>query len=114
MMLEGKGMRKILLIITIIILGCCGYLYYDWHVKTKKQAAEPSISQYAWTDPQGIKHFTDSPPPKGATNIKKIKGYKYIEPPLVVTLKKIVVESYGKITEKLFKPKKKKKKGRKE
>ena len=102
-------MRRILVVIAILILGCCGYLYYDWHTKTKMQAAEPSISQYSWTDAKGIRHFTDSPPPKGATNIKKIKGYKYIDPPMVVTLKNKVVAYYGKIKEKLFKPKKRKK-----
>ena len=33
-------MKKTLVVIIIIILGGCGYLYYDWHTKTKKQAAE--------------------------------------------------------------------------
>ena len=102
------SMKRALVVIIVIILGCCGYLYYDWHTKTKKQAAEPSIPQYSWTDTRGIRHFTDSTPPKGATNVKKTKGYKHIDPPLVVTIKNKVVEYYGQINEKLFKPKKKK------
>jgi len=101
-------MKRALVVIIVIILGCCGYLYYDWHTKTKKQVAEPSIPQYSWTDTQGIRHFTDSTPPKGATNVKKTKGYKYIDLPLVVTIKTKVVEYYGQINQKLFKPKKKK------
>ena len=101
-------MKKALILIIVIILGCCGYLYYDWHTKTKKQAAEPSIPQYSWTDDQGIRHFTDSPPPEGAINVKKTKGYQYVAPPLVVTIKKKIVHYYVQAKEKLFKPKKKK------
>ena len=101
-------MKKALIVIIILILGCGGYLYYDWHTKTNKRAAEPSVPQYSWTDAQGVRHFTDRPPPKGATNIKETKGYKYIDPPLVHTIKDKAVEYYEKIKAKLFKPKKKK------
>ena len=101
-------MKKALVIILVTVLGVSGFLYYDWHTKTKMQSAEPSMPQYAWTDAQGSRHFTDSPPPKGATNIKGTKGHKYIDPPLVVTIKNKAVEYYGQIKEKLFKPKKKK------
>ncbi len=100
-------MKKTLVVIIIIILGCCGYLYYDWHTKTKQHAAEPSITQYSWTDAQGTLHFTDTAPPEGATNIEKTRSYKYIDPPLVVSIKNKVVEYYGQIKEKLFTPKKK-------
>ena len=103
-------MKKALVVVLAIVLGVSGFLYYDWHTKTRKQAAEPSIPQYTWTDAQGSRHFTDSPPPKGATNFKETKGYKYIETPLVVTIRNKIVEYYGKIKEKLLKPKKKKKK----
>ncbi len=103
-------MKRTLVVIIIIILGCCGYLYYDWHTKTKQHAAEPSITQYSWTDEDGTRHFTDTAPPEGATNIKEAKGYKYTDPPLVVTIKNKVVEYYGQIKEKLSKSKKKKKK----
>ena len=102
-------MKKARVVIVVIVLGFSGFLYYDWHTKTKSQAAEPSIPQYSWTDAEGTRHFTDRPPPKGATNIKETRGYKSIDPPLVVTIKEKVIETYQDIKKKLFKPKKKKK-----
>ena len=101
-------MKKALIVIAILILGCGGYLFCDWHTKTNQRAAAPSVPQYSWTDPQGVRHFTDRPPPEGATNIEETKGYKYIDPPLVYTIKDKVVEYYKKIKAKLFKPEKKK------
>ena len=101
-------MKKALIVIAVLFLGCCGFLFYDWHIKTSKRAAEPSVPQYSWTDAQGVRHYTDRPPPKGATNIRETKGYEYIDPPLVYTIRDKVVEYYNKIKEKLFKPKKKK------
>ena len=71
-------MKKALIVIAVLIVGCGGYLYYDWHTKTNKRAAEPSVPQYSWTDAQGVRHFTDRPPPKGATNIRETRGYKYV------------------------------------
>jgi hypothetical protein len=106
---KGIAMKKTLAVILIIALGFSGFLYYDWHTKTKKQAAETNIPQYSWTDSQGAQHFTDRPPPKGATKIKETKGYKYIEPPLVITLKDKAIEYYNRIKEKISKSKKKKK-----
>jgi Domain of unknown function (DUF4124) len=106
-------MKKALVVIIILILGCSGFLYYDWHTKTQKQTAEPSIAQYAWTDAQGTRHFTDRAPPAGATNIEKTKGHKYIGPPLVITLKNKAIEYYDRIKEKISKSKKKKKKKKK-
>ncbi len=103
-------MKKAFMVIIILILGSCGFLYYDWHTKTQKQAAEPSIAQYSWTDAQGTRHFTDTAPPAGATNIENTKGYKYIDPPLVITLKNKAIEYYDRIKEKISKSKKKKKK----
>lgn len=107
-------MKKALVVILILVLGFSGFLYYDWHTKTKQQAAEPSLPQYSWTDSQGVRHFTDSEPPAGATDINETRGYHYIDPPLVVIIKDKAVEYFGKIKEKIFKPKKKKKKRRKE
>ena len=101
-------MKKALVVMVVIVLGVSGFLYYDWHTKTNKRAAEPSVPQYSWTDAQGTRHFTDRPPPKGATNIKETKGYKYIDQPLVYIIKDKVVEYFNKIKAKLFKPKKKK------
>ena len=102
-------MKKALVMILVIVLGVSGFLYYDWYTKTNKQAVEPSIPQYSWTDAQGTRHFTDRPPPKGATNIQETNGYKSIAPPLVVTIKNKAIEYYQHIKKKLFKPKKKKK-----
>jgi hypothetical protein len=99
-------MKKALMVIIILILGCCGFLYYDWHTKTHKQPAEPSIAQYAWTDAQGTRHFTDREPPAGATNIEKTEGYKHIAPPLVITLKNKTIAYYNRIKEKISKSKK--------
>jgi len=102
-------MKKALVVIVAIILGVSGFLYYDWHTKTKKQTAEPNIPQYSWTAKDGARHFTDTAPPQGATDIKETKGYQYIEPPLVITLKDKAAEYYNRIKEKISKPKKKKK-----
>jgi hypothetical protein len=105
-------MKKTLVVILIIVSGFSGFLYYDWHTKTKKQTAEPSIPQYSWTGKDGARHFTDTAPPQGATDIKETKGYKYIEPPLIDTIRNKVVDYYEKIREKLFRPQKKKSKKR--
>jgi len=102
-------MKKTLAVMLIIVLGFSGFLYYDWHTKTKKQAAEPNIPQYSWTDKDGARHFTDTAPPQGATDIKETKGYQYIEPPLVITLKDKAIDYYNRIKEKISKSKKKKK-----
>jgi len=80
-------MKKTMAVMIVLLLGCCGYLYYDWQTKTKKLAAEPHIPQYSYTDAQGTQHFTDRPPPKGATNIKETKGYEYTEQPLVISVR---------------------------
>jgi hypothetical protein len=106
-------MKKAMVVILIIVSGISGWLYYDWHIKTAKQAAEPSVPQYSWTDAQGHRHFTDSRPPKGATNIKETRGYEYIKPALVVTIKDNIVKYYDQIKEKLLEPQKKKKRKRK-
>jgi hypothetical protein len=105
-------MKKALVVIIVLILGCGGYLYYDWHTKTSRRAAEPSEPQYSWTDARGVRHFTDRPPPEGATDIRETKGYKYIDQPLVYTIRDKVVEYYNSIKEKLFKRKEKKRRKR--
>ncbi len=103
-------MRKALIVILILIIGTGGFLGWDWYAKTKKQALEPSITLYYWTDAKGNKHFSDSPPPEGAKNIYKEKGYKHIKPPLVVLIKNKAIEFYKETKKKLFKTKKKRKK----
>ena len=103
-------MRKAITIIIIIMIGIGGYLGWDWYAKTKKQQLEPSITLYYWTDAKGGKHFSDSPPPADAKNIQTEKGYKHINPPLVVMIKNKAVEFYKATRDKLFKRKKKGKK----
>jgi hypothetical protein len=94
-------MKKLLAIITILVAGVVGYLYYDWDTKTKRAASEPKKILFAWTDENGIKHFTDKVPPKGAKNVEKTVGYKYVKPPLVNTLKNSVVNLYYRTKNKL-------------
>jgi hypothetical protein len=102
-------MKKVLFIVTLLVCVAAGYLYYDWHVQTKQMAAEPKITLYSWTDENGVKHFTDTAPPQGATDVQETKGYKYVEPPLVVKIKDKTNELYDWIKGKIFKKKEKRK-----
>jgi hypothetical protein len=101
-------MRNALIVIIIIILGAGGFLGWDWYDKTQKQKLEPSITLYYWTDADGNKHISDVAPPQDARSVYKDKGYKYIKPPLIVTIKNKAVEYYKKAKKKLFKPGKRK------
>ena len=103
-------MKKGLIIAFIIILGSAGFLAYDWHVKTSIQADDQRVTLYSWTDEQGAKHYTDTQPPDGAKNVEQSKGYKYVQPPLVIKMEDKMIEMYGWIKGKLFKKKDKKKK----
>ena len=99
--------KKGVIIIIVLGLGIGGFLFYDWHAKSKKMAAEPSITLYSWTDENGKKHFTDTQPPNGAKNIEEIKGYEYVEPPLVVKLKDKTSDFFKWVKGNLFKKKSK-------
>jgi hypothetical protein len=105
-----RNMRKAIIIVIVIIIGTGGFLGWDWYDKTQKQELEPSMTLYYWTDAEGNKHISDVAPPQSARNVYKDKGYKYIRPPLIVTIKNKVVEIYKETRKKLFKPKKTKKK----
>ena len=87
-------MKKIFVFIIIFIAAAAGYLYYDWNTKTKRAALEPGKTLYSWTDEKGVKHFTDKEPPRGAKNIEKTTGFKYVKPPLVTTIKKRALNLY--------------------
>lgn len=91
-------MKKIIIIFIIFIGAAAGYLYYDWQAKTKRLAEAPSPTLYSWTDEKGVKHFTDKEPPSGAQNVSKTKGFKYVKPPLVITLKQTAVNLYRRLT----------------
>ena len=99
-------MRKALIVIIIIIVGAGGYLGWDWHAKTQKQKLEPSITLYYWTDANGGKHVSDTPPPRGARNVTTDKGYKHIKTPLIVSIKDKAVELFKKAKDKIFKSRK--------
>lgn len=103
-------MKKVIVIVTILVCIAAGYLYYDWHVQTKKMAAEPKIILYSWTDKNGGKHFTDTPPPKDARDVQESKGYKYVEPPLVKKIRDKTEEIYDWIKSKISKKRQKKEK----
>ncbi len=103
-------MKKALIVVIIILVAIGGFLFYDWHVKTKKMAAEPSITLYAWTDDNGEKHFTDTEPPRGAQNIEEFKGYEHVKPPLITKIRDKSVDFFKWINKKLFKKKSEKKK----
>ena len=100
-------MRKATIIIIVLIVAVGAYLGWDWYAKTTKQKLEPSITLYFWTDADGNKHFSDTPPPEGARDVYTDKGFKHIKKPLVVTIKDKTVEFYKETKKKLFKPKKK-------
>ena len=100
-------MKKVLIAILVLLCGIAAFLYYDWHVKTKKMAAEPSISLYSWTDGEGKKHFTDTQPPQNAKNVEEIKGYERIEPPLIEKIKDKTIDFFKWVKGKLFKKKEK-------
>ena len=100
-------MKKAIIIVIILVCAAAGYLYYDWHVQTKKMAAEPKITLYSWTDKNGVKHFTDTPPPEGVTDIQTNEGHKYVEPALVSKIIDKTNEFFDWIKNKIFKKKKK-------
>jgi hypothetical protein len=106
-------MKKALIVILIILSLAGGFLYYDWHVKTKKMEAEPNITLYSWTDENGEKHFTDTQPPRGAKNIEEFKGYEHIRPPFIVQIKDKSIGFFKWIKGKLLKKKEDKRKMKK-
>lgn len=95
-------MQKTIIVLIVLLSGIAGYLVYDWHAKIKRQVTQPGITLYSWTDEEGNKHFTDKDPPKGAINIQKSVGYKYVDPPLIVTIKDKTIEIYRSIQAKIF------------
>jgi hypothetical protein len=96
-------MKKTIVVVIVLISGMVGYLIYDWHAKIRDQVAKPSITLYSWTDEKGDRHFADTVPPQGATNIQKSMGSKYVEPPLIVTIRDKTIEIYRRLKTKIFK-----------
>jgi len=102
-------MKKALIVFLLLVLGGAGFLGYDWYSKTQQQEPQERMPLYSWTDEKGTTHFSDSAPPRGATNIKSTKGYKHVRPPFIFTIKEKAVQTYNTVKKKLFKPKKEKK-----
>jgi hypothetical protein len=102
---KGSLMKKTTIIVLIAICGIAGFLFYDWHVKTKKLAAEPNITMYSWTDEDGNKHYTDTQPPLNARDVEEFKGYEHIEPPLIFKIKDKSSDFFKWVKGKLFKKK---------
>jgi hypothetical protein len=106
-------MQKLLWGIVGLALAGGGYLAYDWHQASKEQGQPPKISLYVWSDAQGVRHFTDTPPPPGARNVEKSQGYAPARRPLVMVIRDALKESYESLKNRLSsepeKPKKFKK-----
>ena len=90
-------MKKIFITFLILAVAASGYLYYDWHTKTKNKSEADKITLYSWVDEKGLTHFSDKMPPSGARNIQKTDGYKYAAPPLVLTIKWAAENLYHRI-----------------
>ena len=87
-------MKKIFITFLILTVAASGYLYYDWHIKTKNKSEADRITLYSWEDEKGLTHFSDKMPPGGARNIQKTDGYKYAAPPLALTIKWTIENLY--------------------
>jgi hypothetical protein len=96
--------RKVLLTIVGCILLITGYLGYDYYLWSKYLEPDPSVSLYGWTDAQGVRHFTNRPPPQGARDIQVTEGFKHRRLPLVLKAREGIVRIFHKDSPK---PKKK-------
>ena len=88
--------RKVIFIVVGIILLIVGYLGYDYYMWSKYLEPDPSVSLYGWTDAQGVRHYTDRPPPKDARDILITEGYKHRKLPLVLKAKEKIVKIFRK------------------
>jgi len=106
-------MRKLIWGIVGLALSGAGYLAYDWHQASNEQMQPPKIALYTWSDSQGVRHFTDTPPPPGARDVEKSQAYAPVRRPLVMVIRDVVRESYESLKNRLSgepeKPKKFKK-----
>jgi hypothetical protein len=105
-------MKKTIIIIFLVVVGSIGFLTYDWHKKTTILKDDQRVTLYSWTDQEGAKHFTDTQPPDDARHVEMLKGYKYVDQPLVVKIKHKIIDAHQWFKKKLFKKKDRKKKKR--
>lgn len=96
--------RKVLIIVAGIVVLAVGYLGYDYYMWSKYLEPDPSVNLYGWTDAQGVRHFTDRPPPKGARDIQITEGFKHRNLPLVLTAKEKLVAIFRKDSPRPKKP----------
>ena len=101
--------RKVLFIIVGALLLVTGYLGYDYYMWSKYLEPDPSVSLYGWTDAQGVRHYTDRPPPEDARNIEITEGFKHRRLPLVMLAKEKIVSAFRKDGEKKSKKSRKQK-----
>jgi len=104
--------KKIFVGILILLGSAAVYVCYDWYKKTYDADPESSITYYSWYDRLGVQHFTDTIPPESAKRVKKLKGYKYIAPPFVVSIKATTFRFYHRLkssVSQIFTPKSKNK-----
>ena len=88
-------MKKFLIVLLAVVGLLSGYLAYDWFTVSERRANAPVVEIYSWKDAQGSVHFSDNPPPDGATEIRKTRGHAYVAPPLVVRIKQTAVEWFN-------------------
>lgn len=88
--------RKVLIIVVGIIFLIVGYLGYDYYMWSKYLEPDPSVSLYGWTDAQGVRHYTDRPPPKGARDIQITEGFKHRNLPLILKAREKIVGVFRK------------------
>lgn len=79
--------RKVLFIIVGIGILIAGYLGYDYYMWSKYLEPDPGVNLYGWTDNQGVRHYTDRPPPEDARDIQVTEGFRHRGLPLVLKAK---------------------------
>ena len=91
-----RKQKRVLIVVILIAIAGAGFLCYDWYAVTQKQAPEPQVTLYSWTDENGATHFTDFPPPKTAIKVKKFEGYDHVRAPMLITARDKSVDIFGK------------------
>ena len=86
--------RKILFALVFVALIVGGYLGYDYYMWQRTLDPDPEVNLYGWTDAGGVRHFTDTPPPGGARDVRVTYGFKHHRLPLVLQLREKIVSRF--------------------